>query len=224
MSTIQIDAFNTNLHSANILCQGPFHPNKYPPILESIEKLRDPFKKTVLLTSTPYSFGKGLPLRYDAIFHISDIQDWTHALTYCVHCPKPTLVVADDIEIPDAVWPRLTRGITFVHMAKTPIRNMKPYDCVFFAPIDDTTHSGFTEFVFRQLQHLYRASYSQKEYREIIQELKVASAGVAWSKYQEHNQTGAIYWYDAGPLQGIEPMSKKQLAELFQTLAYQFTE
>ena len=47
-STIQIDAFSTNLHGARILCQGPFPNGRYAPIMESIQKLREPFKKKIL--------------------------------------------------------------------------------------------------------------------------------------------------------------------------------
>ena len=44
ISTIHIEAFNRSLHGGRILCQGPF-PNKYAPIMESIQKLKEPFKK-----------------------------------------------------------------------------------------------------------------------------------------------------------------------------------
>ena len=60
---VQIDAFNTNLHGARILCQGPFSNGKYAPIMESIQKLREPFKKKILLTNTAFSLSKYLPLQ-----------------------------------------------------------------------------------------------------------------------------------------------------------------
>ena len=47
-STIQIDGFSTNLHGCRILCQGPFSNGKYAPIMESIQKMREPFKKKIL--------------------------------------------------------------------------------------------------------------------------------------------------------------------------------
>ena len=48
-STIQLEAFNTSLNGARILCNGTFH-NKIPPVIEFITDIRNPFKKKVLIS------------------------------------------------------------------------------------------------------------------------------------------------------------------------------
>ena len=218
--TLQIEAFQTSLHGAKILCQGPFPPDRQPPILESITDRRQPFQKKVLLSLTPFSFSKSLTLSYDATFHVSSAADWSLALTYIVHCPKPLLVVADDIPVPDAVWSRIPRTVTFVHLLTTPVRSPKLYDAVFFAAIQDST-SPYSEQTYRVLQNLLGA-LGTKEYREIVNELRVATAGIAWSKIDESTEAGALYWYDPVKQQGAETLSKKQLADLFSWLAAHF--
>ncbi len=61
-----------------------------------------------------------------------------------------------------------------------------------------------------------------KEFREIVNELRVASAGIAWSRVDEATEAGALYWYDPVKQQGAETLSKKQLADLFSWLAAYF--
>ena len=75
VESIQIDAFNTNLHSCRILCQGPFPHHKYPPIMESIQKLREPFKKKILLSHAAFSMSKHLPLQSDAGVPQANLED-----------------------------------------------------------------------------------------------------------------------------------------------------
>ena len=219
--SIQIDAFNTNLHGCKILCQGPFIQGKYAPIMDSIEKLREPFKKKILITKTAFSFSKYLTLQYDAVFQVKDNQDWTLILTYVTYAPKPLLMVVEDVQIPDGLWSKLTRQTTLVNFSSTPIQNVRAYDAIFFAPIEELS-SGFAEFIFRQLQSLYRASYSQKEYKEIMQELRVAGAGVAWTRMGEQSMGGNIYWYDPITVNQGDRISPKQLSELFMWLSGHF--
>ena len=218
--TVQIDSFNTNLHGCRILCQGPF-PNKYAPIMDSIQKLREPFKKKILLTRAAFSLNKFLPLQYDGCFQVRDSQDWTLILTYITYAPKPLLVVAEDIPIPDGLWQKLTKATTFVNITSSYQVNIRPYDTVFFAPIEEL-NSSYTEYVFKILQSIYKASYTQKEHKEILQELRVANAGICWTKHQEDRQGGAIYWYDPVEKNEGDSLSNKQLSELFSWLAGQF--
>jgi hypothetical protein len=222
--TIQLEAFNVNLHGTKILCQGPWSDGKYPPILDSVKKLRDPFKRQVLVSRTPFSFSKALPLQYDATFQVKETADWSLILTYLAYAPKPALAIIEDVEVPDAVWGKLASTITCVHITATPIRNVRAYDAVFFAPIGEagTTAStgwnagGYAEFVFHQLQMLYKgAALTSAHYKEIVQELRVASAGLAYT-------SGTIYWYDTVASQGSEPLSNRQLSELFTWLAGHF--
>jgi len=64
---------------------------------------------------------------------------------------------------------------------------------------------------------VFRATYSQKEHKEILQELRVAGAGIAWTKVEEEMGNGSIYWYD--PVQQGERMEKGQMADLMMYLA-----
>jgi hypothetical protein len=219
--TVQIDAFNTNLHGTRILCQGPFPNGKYAPIMESIQKLREPFRKKILLTRTAFSLSKYMPLQYDAVFQVKDSQDWTLILTYITYAPKPLLVVAEDVPIPDGLWQKLNKTTTFVNITSSYQLNIRPYDAIFFAPIEELMQS-YAEYVFKLLQSVYKASYSQKEHKEVLQELRVASAGICWTKHNEDTAGGNIYWYDPVMNNQGDCLSNKQMSELFGWLADQF--
>jgi hypothetical protein len=219
--TIKIDAFNTNLHGTRILCQGPFLSGKYAPIMESIQKLREPFKKKILLTKTAFSLSKYMPLQYDAVFQIKDSNDWTLILTYITYAPKPLLVVAEDISIPDGLWQKLSKTITFINITSSYQINIRPYDAIFFAPVEELATS-YTEYMLKLLQSVYKSSYSQKEHKEILQELRVANAGVCWTRHEEDSQGGAIYWYDPVVNNQGDSLSNKQISELLSWLAEQF--
>lgn len=221
MDSIKIDAFNTNLHGTRILCQGPFLNGKYAPIMESIQKLREPFKKKILLTKTAFSLCKFMQLQYDAVFQVKDSHDWTLILTYITYTPKPLLVVAEDIQIPDALWQKINRTTTFVNITSSFMINIRPYDVIFFAPIEELTNS-YTEYVFKLLQSVYKIGYTQKEHKEILQELRVASAGICWTKYEEDKPCGAIYWYDPVLNNQGDSLSNKQMSELFSWLSNQY--
>ena len=189
--------------------------------MESIQRLREPFKKKILLTRTAFSLCKYLPLQYDATFQVKDAQDWTLILTYITYAPKPLLVVAEDILIPDGLWQKLTRATTFVNIASTYVMNIRPYDAIFFAPIEELTTS-YADYVFKILQSAYKAGYSQKEHKEVLHELRVATAGICWSKYEEDKQGGNIYWYDPVASNQGDSLSNKQMSELFSWLADYF--
>jgi len=221
METVQIDSFNTNLHGCRVLCQGPFPNNKYAPIMEYIQKLRDPFKKKILLTRAAFGLSKYMPLQYDATFHVKDTHDWTLILTYITYAPKPLLVVAEDVPIPDALWQRINRTVSFVNITSSPVINIRPYDAIFFAPIEELT-TTYTEYVYKILQSIYKTSYSQKEHKEVLQELRVAQAGIAWTKHDEDAAGGSIYWYDPVPSNQGDSLSNKQMSELFAWLSSQF--
>jgi len=220
-STIQIDGFSTNLHGCRILCQGPFSNGKYAPIIDSIQKLREPFKKKILLTRSTFSLCQQLPLQCDASFQVKDTADWTLVLTYITYAPKPLLVVSEDIPIPDGLWQKLTKSTTFVNIALSPITNIRPYDAIFFASVDELS-IPYAEHIFKVLQSIYKPSYTQKEHKEVLQELRMANAGICWTRHEETTTGGNIYWYDAVSNQG-DSLSNKQMSELFMWLSRQFS-
>jgi len=218
METIQMEAFNTNLHGCKVLCQGPFKQGKYPPVMDAIQQLRTPFKKRMLISNTTFSLSKYVPMPYDAQFQVKDSQDWTLALTYMTYAPKPLLVMIEEVAIPDGLWQKLNRQTTLIHWVSAPILHIRPYDAIFFSPVEEA-HS---DAVHKILQSVYKANYSFKEHKEIIQELRVAAAGMVWSKIDESQPGGALYWYDPISHQG-DHLSDKQLSDLFQWLSQQFT-
>ena len=220
-STIQIDGFSTNLHGCRILCQGPFSNGKYAPIMDSIQKLREQFKKKILLTRTTFSLCQQLPLQYDASFQVKDAADWTLVLTYITYAPKPLLVVSEDISIPDGLWQKLTKTTTFVNIVPSPITNIRPYDAIFFASVDELS-IPYTEHIFKVLQSIYKPSYTQKEHKEVLQELRVANAGICWTRHEELSTGGNIYWYDPVDNNLGDSLSNKQMSELFMWLSRQF--
>jgi hypothetical protein len=189
--------------------------------MESIQKLREPFKKKILLTRAAFSLSKFIPLQYDATFQVKDSQDWTLILTYITYAPKPLLVVAEDVPIPDALWQKINRTTTFVNITSSNVLNIRPYDTIFFAPIEELTNS-YTDYVYKLLQSVYKQSYTTKEHKEVLQELRVALAGICWTRYEEDTQGGAIYWYDPVAENQGDNLSNKQMSELFTWLADQF--
>jgi len=188
--------------------------------MESIQKLREPFKKKILLTRAAFSLCQSIPLQYDASFQVKDTSDWTLILTYITYAPKPLLVVSEDIPVPDGLWQKLTKSTTFVNISSSHVLNVRPYDTIFFASIEELTIS-YAEYVFKVLQSIYKSSYTQKEHKEVLQELRVAGAGICWTRHEESGAGGSIYWYDAVNNQG-DSLSNKQMSELFMWLSRQF--
>jgi len=219
--TVHIDAFQTNLHGSRILLQAPFPKGRMPPLQDHIELLRQPFQRRVLLTNTPISVMKPMAYAYDAIFHIKEVQDWSLALTYILHAPKDVLVMMEELPVPDGVWLKLPKSVTVLHQVSAPLRRLDPYDTVFFAPIEDLT-SSYADLVYKQLLVLYKKTYQPKEFKEILQELRVAKAGLAWTRQSEAAATGALYWYDPVS-ESSGQLSKQQLADLFSYLSTQFS-
>ena len=219
METIKLDAFNTNLHGCRILCQGPFS-KQYPPIMDSIQKLREPFKKKILLTNASFGISKYLPMAYDTVFHMKDTADWTLLLTYLTYAPKPLLVVSEDMVIPDGMWPKVTRQTTWINITSHPVLSIRAYDAIFFTPMEDISNT-YADSMYKILQSVYRASYSQKEHREILQELRVAQAGLVWSKVDEESQGGSVCWYDPVSIQATDKLTPSQVAEILTLLAGQ---
>jgi len=211
MDTVQVNAFQTNLHGTRILCQGPFPPDQHPPLEEAIHALRTPFKRRILLIDGVCVTGP-----YHAVFQIQEGgSDWTLALTYMTHAPKPCLVVVDDVPIPSALWARVPPSVTLVHRVSTPLASTTPYSTLFFAPIQDST-SPYAGQVLRTLQQRYNPAYSAKEFKEVVNELRVAGLGLVFSG-------GQLEWYEPVP-ESLDAgtWSKRQLAELFERLARQF--
>lgn len=223
--TIQLEAFSTSLHGAKILYSLPSQSQQpqqqHPPWSEWIQRLRQPFRKTICVTSRLLPFVSAITPRYDAVFQAKDSADWTLILTYLTYAPKPLLAIVEDIAIPDGLWQKLTTATTLIHITHQPIVRLHPYDAIFFSPMEEV-NTTYSEEAHRILQAVYKPSYSLKEHREILQELRVAKAGMAWTRIEETTQgvvRGAIYWYDPVPTQADSRLAPSDLAELFQWLS-----
>jgi hypothetical protein len=221
--TIQLESFNTALHGTRILLQGPFPQQKLPPIMDYIQQLREPFKKKILVTSSAMAASKLLPMVYDCVIHATDIIDFQLTLAYLTYAGKSTLMVLEDPPaIPDGFWAKLPRTVTAVHIVTTrTVVSLRPYDAIFFAPMEEV-QSTAAEYVYRMLQSVYRSNYTLQEHREILNEMRVAKAGVAWTNVGESRQGGAIYWYDTVEhATGTERMTGRQMADVLEWLATQ---
>ena len=129
-------------------------------------------------------------------------------------------MVVDDVPIPSALWARLPPSITLVHRVTTPLASTVPYSTLFFAPIQDAT-SAYAEHVLRTLQQRYKPTYSAKEFKEVVNELRVAGLGLVYSS----RGVGELEWYEPVP-ESLDAgtWSKRQLADIFERLARQFHE
>ena len=126
----------------------------------------------------------------------------------------------EELPVPDGVWLKLPKSVTVLHQVSAPLRRLDPYDTVFFAPIEDVT-SSYADLVYKQLLVLYKKTYTPKEFKEILQELRIAKAGLAWTRQSEASTGGSLYWYDPVS-ESSEQLSKQQLADLFSYLSTQF--
>jgi hypothetical protein len=189
--------------------------------MDSITNIREPFKKKILVSNTIFGFSKYLALQYDTIFKVRDGPDWTMILTYLTYAPKPLLVITEDIQIPDGLWAKLGRGITLVNITSMPVINIRNYDSIFFSTTEEL-NSASMDYMFKALQSVYRATYTQKENKEINQELRVAGAGIVWTKVEEQ-AGGNLYWYDPVENNQGDNLSNKQMSELFSWLSGHFS-
>jgi hypothetical protein len=232
--SITIDAFNLNLHNCRILCQGVFR--KFPPLLDSVSNIRDPFKKHVLLTRTMYSLISYLPMTYDATFQVHDLIDWQMFLTYINYAPKPALVIAENVEIPHIIWTKMAKDITFIHFSHAPVRNPNIYDCIFWPPMEHID-SQISNTIAKELQQHYGISYAQKDLHEILNELRVAQAGMAIAKHiriqslnpsnGNHTNQYNLYWYDPVDKKNCvkgQALTNQQLSELLTWISVQLRE
>jgi len=217
METVSLENFNTPLNGSKILCYGNFQ-KKYPPIMEYLKDIRNPMKKMVLITNNVFGLNSHFPFHYDAVFQARDSNDWTMIVTYLTYVVKPALVVCD-VSAPDALWKKIGKDITFIHLLNPTVHgavtqtSVRAYDCIFFSD-DVDSH--------RILQFVYKPSYTMSENKEVIQELRVAGAGLIWTRISEPSG-GNIYWYDPVQYQQVT-LTKGQMGELFNWLASQYRE
>jgi hypothetical protein len=227
---VHLEAFQANLHGSRILLQGPYSPGKYPPVLEAIQNIREPFKRRILLTSHTDLIANTIKLSYEAVFRIQTTTDWSLVLNYIQHLISqpigtPLLVVIEDLEIPDGFFAKLpatvtSNKITMVNFTSKPIK-IHPdlaslYDTIFF-PVQQDIGAQGAHHIFTALQVIYRPGWSFQEFREILTEVRAAGAGLCWTRVGGKN--GNIFWYDPVHSLRTNELNREKAAYLLRWIA-----
>ncbi len=215
--TIQIEGLSTNLRNGKHLVLRTTG-SKLPDLTDFLAG-GEAFQKYVLLT------GKGADpisqfwLPWSATFQITDQRDWSMALTYLTNAPKPLFCLADQsIQIPEAFLRRLTgQNVTFVHVT-APTATLATslalphYDSVFLAPVEDLA-ATFYESALVVIQRVF-PRHREYEMKDVLKELNVANAGLVWTRLQESDPGGAVYWYEPGGTSHKLMISQKQIGAM----------
>jgi len=236
-SRVELEAFQAKLRNKRILLVGPFS-NKFPPILESIQDIRESFKKTVLLTSgeiTVAMFAE-ISIPYDATFRISRDIDWSLALTYISHVinagsgsgsgggsngsgpGSSILVVCEGLNIPDGFFKQIYgKPVTFINLCKNiSSRNLVYYDACFFPFLEDVTSNIVNTWhtILNTIDGI-AVPKNPSGLRDILTEIRIAGAGLCWVS-GGGRQNGSLYWYD--PIQswteGFFELNKSQISSI----------
>lgn len=160
--------------------------------------------------SMPKSF---LKFQWDAVFRIKDTQDLRLALTYLTNATKPITVVWVGDEMPPAVFQRLPEATVLALGSRSYIPK-EAWDALFFS--SDVQIHHIEEILATRmgpkLKHI--------NLRSILTELRTARASLVWSKIDDSDKTGSIYWIDA--LEGQFPeekLSPEETANFLRDLA-----
>lgn len=215
--TIQIEGLSTNLRGGKHLVLRTMG-SKLPDLADFLGG-GEAFQKYVLLT------GKGAEpishfwLPWSATFQITDQRDWSMALTYLTNAQKPLFCLADQsIQIPEAFLRRLAgQNVTFVHLT-TPTSQLATslalpnYDSIFVSPVEDI-NSTFYESALTVIQRSF-SRHREYEMKDVLKELNVANAGLVWTRLQESDPGGAVYWYEPGGVSHKLMISQKQIGSM----------
>jgi hypothetical protein len=216
-NTIQIEGLSTNLRGGKHLVLRTAG-SKLPDLADFIGG-GEAFQKYVLLT------GKGADpisqfwLPWSSSFMITDQRDWSMALTYLTNAQKPLFCLADQsIQIPEAFLRRLAgQNITFIHVtvptaALATSMALPHYDSIFVAPVEDI-NSTFYESALTVIQRSF-TRHRDYEMKDVLKELNVANAGLVWTRLQESDPGGAVYWYEPGGVSHKLMISQKQIGAM----------
>lgn len=215
--TIQIEGLSTNLRGGKHLVLK--HTNSRLPDFTDFLAGGEAFQKYILLT------GKGVDpitqfwLPWSAIFQISDQRDWSMALTYITNASKPIFCLADQsIQIPEAFLRRLAgTNTTFLHIAAPTSQlatslALPHYDSIFVAPVEDIS-SSFYESALTVIQRSF-PGHKNYEMKDVLKELNIANAGLVWTRLQESDPGGAVYWYEPGGESPSLMLTHKQIGKI----------
>ena len=155
-----------------------------------------------------------LKFAWDAVFRIKDTQDLRLALTYMTNATKPITVVWIGEEMPAAVFQRLGDATIFGLGGRSYIPK-GAWDVLFF-PSELQAHH-VEEML---LTRMGPAKIKTMNLRSVLAELRTAKASLVWSKIDDPDTGGYVYWIDA--LEGQMPeekMTPQESAQFLRDLA-----
>jgi len=150
----------------------------------------------------------------DAFFRIKDSQDLRLALTYITNATKPLTVVWIGEEMPPVVFAKIADATVFALGSRQYIPK-EPWDALFFPP-DLLPHSVEEMLATR----LGSGKVKQANIRSVLAELRTAKASLVWSKIDDVDKHGYLYWIDTNEGQAPEePWNPTETAQFLQELA-----
>jgi hypothetical protein len=206
MSTVMtIENFDTPLRGSKIL-QFTLKGCQAAPIYEMAAAGGEPFARSILVApARAVGAQQFFRTAWDAVFQIAvgaqqqqqqqqSNQDWSFVLTYISNSPKPACIfIEEGIEPPEVFIKRLPAQITLIVQKTLGTRISPIYDTVFFPPINEPI-SQEGNAVLGTLDILL--AIRNDERRTWLKELRVAGAGLVWTRVGERTQSGSVYWYD----------------------------
>ncbi len=161
--------------------------------------------------SLPKSFMK---FQWDAFFRVKDTNDLRLALTYITNASKPVTVVWVGEEMPPVVFAKMADSTVFALGSRQYIPR-EPWDALFF-PADLLAHSVEEMLSTR----LGSGKVKNANIRSILAELRTAKASLVWSKIDDVDKHGYLYWIDAMEGQAPdEPWNPTETAQFLRDLA-----
>ena len=228
---VKLENFDTPLtgaHTVFYIEGGPFAHPTLPGTLDSILH-GEPYSRRVLVTFPSSRCSSLFRCNWDAVFQPADQKEWSLILTYCSYAPRPLFIHIDDtVNPPDAFFQRLPQGTTITEVRRletvpeAPTAPTGPIraDVIFYPPVQDLTTADATAII-RSL-NVQVGSRDAEGKKAYLRELRVARAGLAWTRIQEPTSYGATYWYDPadGPTHIVKP-SHSAIAHHLRVLANQ---
>jgi len=208
MSTVlTIENFDTPLRGTRIL-QYILKGCQDAPLYEMAAAGGEPFARSILIApSRAVGAQQFFRTAWDAVFQVRTgggnsqqqnqqiQQDWSFILTYITNSPKPICIfVEDGIDPPDAFIKRLPQTATLIVQKTLGQRPSQLYDTIYFPPVAEA-QSQEANIILGCLDILLASKNEDR--RSWLKELRVISAGIVWTRYEERMQQGAVYWYDS---------------------------
>ncbi len=214
--TINIEGLSTPLRGAKHIVLRAANM-KMPDFADFISG-GEPIQRYLLLTGRNGDMSAHFWFPWNAVLTLVDARDWNFALTYIANAAKPIFCLVDDsLTIPDAFLRRVPANVTLVHMMQPSTElstsmSLPHYDSVFISPIDDIG-SKFYDVALQVLQRVFKR-HEDYDMKEVLRELRVAGAGLMWTRIQESDPGGAVYWYEPGPVSPKLLLSAKALGRI----------